>query len=844
MDRLPTELLARIIELAASAAAVDCELCGRRDSLSEVLVKTELHVLAKLHLLELSRVCSRWHTIVLQTPRLWSQLVIDSVGPRTVGDLEAKKSLLSAVLSRGGNCPLDFEIDEFWLPASDSMTHSRSSECLGLLAAQSHRWRKASLMLESHSASELEGVAGRLPLLEELKLQNDEGAEIPDSVFADAPRLRVFWFTGEARVLPKIPWGQLTTFRFRTYDVPVDFTKIPIDKLPRSCRCNISTEIRAPLPGLPQRISAPVSVFGLSLSPSVSLATEPIRNAEAVGSILGCITLPNVTDLLLHPRGHPQNYPAWHADAFFALATRSGLGQRLRVLSIIVIISDVELVAALRELPALERLIIADLSGSPALVTDSLLAALTQHSTSAAPSTPNLVPNLRLFDFASRLEFSDESLSRFISFATRSRSAELRTQVFVMQAAARKLGDELVKMLKAHERVKLLRSTNSPWHVAYGLGGKPLPEHPLYFKCKDCAYSANRQTELERHSIQHMSDEERDKRMFHCTFAGCTHKTLQQSNLKSHIRAKHTNEKPFACEVSGCEYRSADQPGLVHHRASKHAELYPTVPKQGRKRRTTTAAVEAPLPENPNHLPMLWAPPVASTSQPYSPMPIPPGHRGDFRYSPYYYPPPAAAGTWSPDRYTPSPPSSSTSLYEPSPPNYEMPLPNTVTALSEIPPAIPAARPYSELGQPAAAGFYSLGGGFDAQSISVSPGSTMPQSFDSALQYFPSGYSDSYASASSLSASPTTTSSSGFDFPVSALRYQDQDQNPAFFGVDGPSSDWQLPQPDQTGSYMDSLLGGVPSDGTVAGGSHTPWTFESAHMAQPGMENIWDGSWP
>ncbi|KAJ7647980.1 hypothetical protein FB45DRAFT_734246, partial [Roridomyces roridus] len=61
--RLPNELLENIFDMCAPPSAHKLSFS---DTPSEELTR-----LAKGHLLQLSQVCSRWHKIALETPRLW-----------------------------------------------------------------------------------------------------------------------------------------------------------------------------------------------------------------------------------------------------------------------------------------------------------------------------------------------------------------------------------------------------------------------------------------------------------------------------------------------------------------------------------------------------------------------------------------------------------------------------------------------------------------------------------------------------------------------------------------------------------------------------------------------------
>ncbi|KAJ7056843.1 hypothetical protein C8F01DRAFT_364796 [Mycena amicta] len=168
------------------------------------------------------------------------------------------------------------------------------------------------------------------------------------------------------------------------------------------------------------------------------------------------------------------------------------------------------------------------------------------------------------------------------------------------------------------------------------VGGKLPPDPPLYAQCPDCPWSFPRMADLERHAIQHLTREERDSMMLECPYAGCSHKTLQKSNLRTHIRVKHSLERPYAC--SECSYTTADQSCLRRHQQSHHypeeiEENEPVKIQQSQSKSTGTRREILPSPTNALvdepvaiQLPKLWSPPtvelesLSSDSESFTPL--------------------------------------------------------------------------------------------------------------------------------------------------------------------------------------------------------------------------------
>ncbi|KAJ7475046.1 hypothetical protein FB451DRAFT_1174448 [Mycena latifolia] len=135
-------------------------------------------------------------------------------------------------------------------------------------------------------------------------------------------------------------------------------------------------------------------------------------------------------------------------------------------------------------------------------------------------------------------------------------------------------------------RTPASRSHNMP------TGGKAPPFPPLPNRCPEagCPWSFARKGCLKRHSRKHMSSEEREEHMIHCAEPGCTHKTLQRSNMNTHYIAKHTGLKPHI--RTECTYCAADPSCLYRHILALHpgSEREMNVPRSRKAKQSVPSA--------------------------------------------------------------------------------------------------------------------------------------------------------------------------------------------------------------------------------------------------------------
>ncbi|KAJ7121756.1 hypothetical protein C8R43DRAFT_900178 [Mycena crocata] len=102
----------------------------------------ELKNLAKSELLELSKVCSRWHRVILGTPHLWSDIAVNfDHWPDNPSEGSQNLNLLRNSLERGAHHPLTLS-----LTIINDQKFEIDVSALTLLAKHSQRWQHLSFL--------------------------------------------------------------------------------------------------------------------------------------------------------------------------------------------------------------------------------------------------------------------------------------------------------------------------------------------------------------------------------------------------------------------------------------------------------------------------------------------------------------------------------------------------------------------------------------------------------------------------------------------------------------------------------------------------------------------------
>ncbi|KAJ7147911.1 hypothetical protein C8R43DRAFT_1129468 [Mycena crocata] len=370
----------------------------------------ELSFLAKIELLALSKVCSRWHRVIMGTPRLWSDIAVDlNYWPSDPSEGNSFLNLLITSLERAAHHPLTLSLT---IDNSLELEDAVAIATLQLLARYAQYWKHPSFRGHSSSLDNICHITGKLDILETLSLCTWE-EKTSSNLFQIAPRLaKVSLQLENVQCCPKLPWDQLRTLAWvGLYMEDISDAIVSVQNLSHP-------EAAFELRWFDTDPVDVVQVLPAATSTISSFLVEVWPNSNMVlGEIFGCLTLPRLRKLCVLRDSRSKAFRAtipWPVNHFESLSSRSSFRNTLRVLEIPhVAITEDDLIRTLDGLESLERLIIGDqqevhISDSPEdiLITDSLLLRLARR--------PHLVPKLKAFTCRSSYKFSADVYFDFV----------------------------------------------------------------------------------------------------------------------------------------------------------------------------------------------------------------------------------------------------------------------------------------------------------------------------------------------------------------------------------------------------------------------------------------------
>ncbi|KAJ7057567.1 hypothetical protein C8F01DRAFT_1306297 [Mycena amicta] len=230
----------------------------------------------------LSQICARWRDIALDTPELWSNIVLKD-------DLKASVDILSLWSARARTIPLTFSLE--------TQNGELGPDMLVAAMENSEHWRSVDLYLPLPSYAVLSSVSGvPLPHLRHLSLRvpSDGGSSNPDLEplprldLSGASQLReLHLVTFPYTLLHAVPLRQLTTLHMDHYGTHLleDLNILPLTNGPAT----VSGGCSSPTPRIPRRhrhldYEVPLPPF----SASTGIAHEAVEDLLPLIPKWGC----------------------------------------------------------------------------------------------------------------------------------------------------------------------------------------------------------------------------------------------------------------------------------------------------------------------------------------------------------------------------------------------------------------------------------------------------------------------------------------------------------------------------------------------------------------------------
>ncbi|KAE9408921.1 hypothetical protein BT96DRAFT_985249 [Gymnopus androsaceus JB14] len=367
-----------------------------------------LPAIAYLPALAISAVCTRWRSLALSSPGIWSQFRLEiapiAPKPEMMHMLNARSGLISTLqlyLDRSADSPLIIDLQT---PMGAQSDQSKPS-VLGLLLGHTSRWKTFTYTgdLDLSSCGDLSRPPS-FPILEDLILRGSD-VEIQDTdldCFQHAPKLRAVKTDELDRWLSKLPWTQLTS-------LDVGAPRGEDIELLHQCPSLTVLKLRSFWSKF-----GPGSVSLAILESFTFIHFTHMDTSRSLETMFSVFTFPSLGELIICSEDGSTSNLIWPPDAFSAFISRSAC--TLTTLSLSrVTISDLDLVTTLNLLPSLINFSVDGLvnpeGGSP--ISFHFLSSLTLHDSG---SPLELIPKLRFLSIKLHgTEFDDVAFARMVS---------------------------------------------------------------------------------------------------------------------------------------------------------------------------------------------------------------------------------------------------------------------------------------------------------------------------------------------------------------------------------------------------------------------------------------------
>lgn len=305
-----------------------------------------LPAIAYLPSLAISAVCTRWRSLTLVSPRLWSQLRLET-GHSEKALASGFVSTLQLYLNRSVNAPLSIAVTAL---GQNFLPQNRNSPVLNLLLDHADRWRAFSYAGD-YKLEELIGPDLSFPILENLTLGlKGDWVTLRSwnlTLFEDAPKLLTVATQEQITKLPQ-SWNHITSLQILRPPLPEGMDSL--QRYPNLTNLMLSSP----------RYGFGTGITSLARLESFTLVEFPYAQKGALLSeMCSTMTLPSLTELIIDSDNYKPCLYWPKLDVFRSFISRSMC--TLTTLSLCrVSIRDQLLISTFRILPSLVNFCIDD----------------------------------------------------------------------------------------------------------------------------------------------------------------------------------------------------------------------------------------------------------------------------------------------------------------------------------------------------------------------------------------------------------------------------------------------------------------------------------------------------
>ena len=308
--RLPPELWVEVFTRCSKGAA--CSIVPSVDDSFD----------AKAGPLLLTHVCSWWRAIATSTPALWTTIRLVLAMPQAAH----LSDLVDMWIARSGTLPLKVAVLEAGNDEFRFAVNWKGHTALKILVGQSNRWADASLDIPPYSITwqAFKSIRNNLSQLRSLSLDTTQRSmpnNLAVDVFKFAHQLTSLALTTyNSNILLKIPLLNLTSFYIH-WRGGISFRPLffAMRSMPGLQKCVI-------LCNLPFKVNVTLPDIALSNLTSLTIILRQSNFSAGgfdVGKMLGALSLPSLSDLVLRLENLPNFKGPWDQETFIGFIRRS-----------------------------------------------------------------------------------------------------------------------------------------------------------------------------------------------------------------------------------------------------------------------------------------------------------------------------------------------------------------------------------------------------------------------------------------------------------------------------------------------------------------------------------------